>query len=224
MNIARYIDHTLLRPSATVEQIKKLCAEAKEHKFHAVCVNPYYAYLCREELHETGIDVCSVIGFPLGANCVSTKFNESVQAINDGADELDMVINIGALLSGHYHAVMDEIRYIADLAHTASVIVKAIIETGLLTDEQKILACRLAGISGADFVKTCTGFNGGQATVEDVRLMKEAASGTVKVKASGGIKDYAAALAMIEAGADRIGTSSGVKIVQEEKEALEKQL
>lgn len=226
MNIARYIDHTLLKPTATIDQIKQLCQEAIEHKFCSVCVNPCHVYLCREELHETAVDVCTVIGFPLGANCTSTKFNEAVQAIRDGADELDVVMNIGYLLSGgaaYYDAITNELVLIANLAHSLDVIVKVIIETGLLTDKQKVLACRLAVGTGVDFVKTCTGFNGGQATVEDIRLIKKAVGYMALIKASGGIKDYATALAMFEAGADRLGTSSGVKIVQEEKEALENQ-
>ncbi|MFA5124608.1 MAG: deoxyribose-phosphate aldolase [Patescibacteria group bacterium] len=220
INIAHYIDHTLLKPNATIKQIKQLCQEAINHGFYSVCVNPCHVYQCLLALHNTNVKVCSVVGFPLGANDSEIKSAEAKVAIAKGANELDMVMNVGFLLSEEFDLIIEEIEVIAATAHSNDVLLKVIIEAGLLTDEQKVKACKLAAYAGADFVKTCTGFSGGQATVEDVRLMKAAVGQRVEVKASGGIKDYATALAMIEAGASRIGTSSGVKIAMEELETL----
>lgn len=220
MNIAHYIDHTLLKPDATVSQIKELCEEAKQYKFHSVCVNPCRVYQCLQALYGTGVKICSVIGFPLGANDVRIKLAEATTALDDGANELDLVINIGYLLSNDLLFITEEIGMIANVTHRKGSLLKVIIETGLLTDEQKIIACKLAARAGADFVKTCTGFNGGQATLEDIKLMRATVGPKVRVKASGSIRDYATAMAMIEAGASRIGTSSGVKIAMEELETL----
>ncbi len=223
MKIADYIDHTILKPNATLTQIKHLCGEAKEYNFYSVCVNPCWVPLCKRELHGTSVKICAVIGFPLGANQKWIKRQEAETAIIDGADELDMVMNIGLLMGCNNVAVYKDIKDVTQVAHTNNIPVKVIIETVFLTDTHKILACQIATDADADFVKTCTGFNGGQATVADIQLMKKSVDGHAQIKASGGIRDYATALAMIEAGADRIGTSSGVKIVQEEREALAKE-
>lgn len=221
IDIARYIDHTLLRPEASIQEIIKLCQQAKEFGFYSVCVNPCHVALCQEELAGSSVKICTVIGFPLGASCSTLKADEAMMAIEHGADEIDMVINIGYLVSGSlspFDLIRQEIADIVNYAHDYDVLVKVIIETALLTDQEKVLACRLAVEAGADFVKTCTGFSGGQATVEDIKLMKATVGDKAQVKASGGIRDYATALAMIRAGASRIGTSSGVKIVLEEQE------
>lgn len=223
MNIAHYIDHTLLKPNATINQVRELCQQAIEHKFYSVCVNSCHVARCKYDLANTEVKVCSVIGFPLGASSASNKLNEAITAISDGANELDMVINIGYLLCNYERDFSKEIKDIVQYSHQRRVLVKVIIETALLTDDQKRLACRLAFKAETDFVKTCTGFNGGQATIEDIKLMRLAVHNQVLVKASGGIRDYVTALAMIEAGASRIGTSSGIKIVQEEQEALAKE-
>ncbi|MFA6594625.1 MAG: deoxyribose-phosphate aldolase [Candidatus Buchananbacteria bacterium] len=221
-SIASYIDHTLLRPEATIQEIIRLCQQAKEFGFYSVCVNPCYVTVCKRQLEGSSVKVCAVVGFPLGANCPTLKAEEAKMAIEDGADEIDMVINIGYLVSEGYDLfdlIRQEIGRIVSYAHKHNVLVKVIIETALLTNEEKTTACKLAVEAGADFVKTCTGFNGGQATVEDVKLMKAAVGAAAEVKASGGIRDYATAMAMIEAGAKRLGTSSGVKIVLEETSA-----
>lgn len=217
IDIARYIDHTNLKPYATKEDIIKLCEEAKEHNFYAVCVNPYRVKLAKEQLKETDIKVASVIGFPLGATPTEVKVFEAKKALEDGADELDMVINIGALKDKDYEYVKKDIAEVVKVAHEKGAIVKVIIETCYLTDEEKEIACKLAMEAGADFVKTSTGFGSGGATVEDVRLMKKVVGDKLGVKAAGGIRTYEKAIAMIEAGANRIGTSSGVKIVEGKK-------
>ena len=219
MSIASYIDHTLLKPDATGEQIDKLCAEAKEYGFASVCVNPYYVARCVKNLKGTDVKVCTVVGFPLGATTMETKVFETLQAVASGAQEIDMVMNVCAMKSGHTKAIEQEIQALAAAVEDKAIL-KVIIETCLLTDEEKTQACRIARRSGAQFVKTSTGFGSGGATVEDVALMKKAAGANVKVKASGGIRDYATAKAMIEAGADRIGASAGVSIVKEEQEAV----
>ena len=219
MSIASYIDHTLLKPDATGEQIDKLCAEAKEYGFASVCVNPYYVARCVKNLKGTDVKVCTVVGFPLGATTMETKVFETLQAVASGAQEIDMVMNVCAMKSGHTKAIEQEIQALAAAVEDKAIL-KVIIETCLLTDEEKTQACRIARRSGAHFVKTSTGFSTGGATVEDVALMKKAAGANVKVKASGGIRDYATAKAMIEAGADRIGASAGVAIVKEEQEAV----
>ena len=218
MSIASYIDHTLLKPDATGEQIDRLCAEAREYGFASVCVNPYYVARCVKNLKGTDVKVCTVVGFPLGATTMETKVFETLQAVASGAQEIDMVMNVCAMKSGHTKAIEQEIQALAAAVEDKAIL-KVIIETCLLTDEEKTQACRIARRSGAHFVKTSTGFSTGGATVEDVALMKKAAGANVKVKASGGIRDYATAKAMIEAGADRIGASAGVAIVKEEQEA-----
>lgn len=213
MNIASMIDHTLLKPDATGEMIDKLCAEAKKYEFAAVCVNPYYVSRAKELLKDTNIKVATVIGFPLGANTKEVKAFETEDAIKNGANEVDMVINIGALKSEEYDVVIDDIKSVVKAAN-GKAIVKVIIETCLLTEEEKIMACKLAKEAGADYVKTSTGFSTGGATVEDVKLMKEIVGDSLKIKASGGIRDYKTAKAMIDAGASRIGASASIKIVE----------
>jgi deoxyribose-phosphate aldolase len=210
--IAKTIDHTLLKPDATIAQIQTLVEEAIAHSFFSVCVNPSYVATCAELLKGTGVQVCTVIGFPLGANSSATKAFEAAHAIKDGADEIDMVINIGALKSQKYLLVEEDIRDVVKASEGK--IVKVIIETALLTDDEKVVACQLAEKAGANFVKTSTGFAGGGATVEDVALMKSSVSTHIKVKASGGIRDLEGAKKMLEAGADRLGTSAGVSIAK----------
>ncbi|AJH77844.1 deoxyribose-phosphate aldolase [Heyndrickxia coagulans] len=212
-NLAAYIDHTLLKPEATEKDILKLTAEAAQYHFASVCIHPYWVKLAARELAGTGVKVCTVIGFPLGATTTETKAFETKKAIGDGADEIDMVINIGALKSGNTEAVEADIRAVVEAAQGK--LVKVIIETCLLTNEEKELACRLSVKAGAHFVKTSTGFSTGGATVEDVKLMRQTVGDKAGVKASGGIHTKAEAEAMIEAGATRIGASSGVKIVSE---------
>ena len=217
-NIASVIDHTLLKPEATEEDIRKLCEEAKKYGFAAVCVNPSYVRLASQCLISTPVNVCTVAGFPLGANLSEIKVREARQAIDDGAGEIDMVINIGALKSGNFELVYNEIKAVADICHEKDVLLKVIIETALLLREEKIKACRLVSQARGDFVKTSTGFGPGGATIHDVVLISEALKGSsVGIKAAGGIRTYQDAIKMIEAGATRIGTSSGVKIVKEEK-------
>jgi deoxyribose-phosphate aldolase len=211
-SIARYIDHTLLKPEATRAEIVKLCAEAKKYRFAAVCVNPVFVKTAREQLADSGVKVCTVIGFPLGATTTAVKVFEAAEAADNGADELDMVINIGALKGGDEAYVADEIAAVVEAARGR--IVKVILETGLLSDREKALACRLAAKAGAHFVKTSTGFGPGGATIADVRLMRESAGPRLAVKASGGVRSREAALEMIGAGASRIGTSSGIAIIE----------
>jgi deoxyribose-phosphate aldolase len=213
MNIASMIDHTLLKPEATEEMIEKLCNEAKENGFAAVCVNPFYVRKAKELLKGTGVKVATVVGFPLGANVKEVKAYETKKAIEDGAEEIDMVINIGALKNRDYETVKEDIKAVVEEAR-GKAIVKVIIETCLLTDEEKVRACELAKEAGAHYVKTSTGFNSSGATVEDVKLMKETVGESMKVKASGGIRDYRTAKAMVDAGASRLGTSSSLKIIQ----------
>jgi len=207
--LARMIDHTLLKPDATSDDIKKLCEEAKTYGFYAVCVFPTYVKLAANCLYGTNTKVCAVVGFPFGANASETKAFEASNAIRDGAHEVDMVMNIGAFKSGDYDAVKKDIKAVVDASDDK--IVKVIIETELLIDEEKIRACRIAKEAGADFVKTSTGFYG-KATVHDVALMRKAFG--KGVKASGDIRTYKGAIALVEAGATRIGTSTGVAIVQ----------
>lgn len=212
--MAKMIDHTLLKPDATITDIEKLCGEAREFQFASVCVNPVWVSKCFDLLKDTNVKICTVIGFPLGANLKSTKLIEVESAISDGAEEIDMVINIGKLKSKDYDFVFNEINEITHLAKRSLVLSKVIIETCLLTDEEKIIASVLSMNAGADFVKTSTGFSKSGATIYDVALMKYAVDGKIKVKASGGIRSREDALKMIAAGAQRIGTSSGVKILQ----------
>lgn len=213
MNVARYIDHTNLKAYASREDVVRLCEEAKRYGFYAVCVNPYRVKVAKEALRGTDVKVVSVIGFPLGATPTEVKVFEAEKAIEAGADELDMVINIGALKDGDLEYVKNDIASVVEKAHASGVLVKVIIETCYLTDEEKVTACKLAMEAGADFVKTSTGFGSGGATVEDVRLMKSVVGDKMGVKAAGGIRTYEQAVKMIEAGATRIGTSSGVSIV-----------
>lgn len=214
MDINSMIDHTLLKPDARKEDIFQLCQEAKKYKFEAVCVNPYYVAYCKELLKDTGVKIATVIGFPLGANTKETKAFETLNSINKGADEVDMVINIAALKNGEYQVVKDDIEAVVDIASYRAQ-VKVIIETSLLDEEEKKKACQIALEAGADFVKTSTGFSGGGATVEDVKLIKATVGEKMQIKASGGIRDLKTAKMMIEAGATRLGTSSGIKIVEE---------
>lgn len=213
-NILGMIDHTILKPEATKDMVEKLCKEAMEYKFAAVCVNPYYVRFCKDILKGSSVKVATVIGFPLGANTNEVKAFETRDAINNGADEIDMVINIGALKVKDYKTVKEDIEAVVEAAKDKA-IVKVIIETCLLTDEEKIKACELSMEAGADFVKTSTGFSNGGATVEDVKLMKSIVGDKLEVKASGGVRDLESAKKMVEAGATRLGTSSGVKIAKE---------
>lgn len=212
---ASLIDHTLLKPEASEADIRKLCEEAAEFGFASVCVNPGWVKRACEFLRGSGVPVCTVIGFPLGATLPDVKAYEARRAIFNGAREVDMVINIGALKSGDDCAVEDDIRAVADAAHENHVLCKVIIETALLTDEEKVRACLAAKNAGADFVKTSTGFSKGGATVHDISLMRRTVGTALGVKASGGVKGIDDARAMFEAGATRIGASVGVKIAQE---------
>ena len=212
---ASLIDHTLLKPEASESDIRKLCDEAAQFGFASVCVNPAWVKRASEFLRGTGVPVCTVIGFPLGATLPDVKAFEARRAIFNGAREVDMVINIGALKSGDDCAVEDDIRAVAQAAHENGVLLKVIIETALLTDEEKVRACLASKNAGADFVKTSTGFAKGGATVEDVSLMRRTVGSALGVKASGGVKGIDDARAMFEAGATRIGASVGVKIAQE---------
>jgi deoxyribose-phosphate aldolase len=212
---ARMIDHTLLKPEATKEQIVKLAEEAKTYHFASVCVNPTWVKTAYEILKDTDVKVCTVIGFPLGATTPEVKAFETKNAIENGASEVDMVINIGALKSGDDELVEKDIRAVVEAAK-GKALVKVIIETCLLTDEEKVRACELAVKAGADFVKTSTGFSTGGATVEDVALMRKTVGPNVGVKASGGIRSADDLLAMEKAGANRIGASAGVQIINGE--------
>ena len=214
-DIAKIIDHTLLKPEATRDQIVQLCREAREYGFASVCVNPSYVKLAAELLRGSSVKVCSVVGFPLGATLPEVKAYEARRAIEEGAAEIDMVINIGALKSGDLELVKRDIASVVDVCHAKGALCKVIIEAALLTDEEKVLACQLAKAAGADYVKTSTGFGPGGATVQDVALMRRTVGPEMGVKAAGGIRSYEAAKSMVEAGATRIGASAGVKIVQE---------
>jgi deoxyribose-phosphate aldolase len=212
---ASLIDHTLLKPDASEADIRKLCEEAAQFGFASVCVNPAWVRRAAGYLKGSGVPVCTVIGFPLGATLSDVKAYETRRAIFDGAREVDMVINIGALKSGDDCGVEEDIRAVASAAHENGVLCKVIIETALLTDEEKVRACLAAKNAGADFVKTSTGFSKGGATVHDVALMRRTVGNALGVKASGGVKGIEDAKAMVEAGATRIGASVGVKIAQE---------
>ena len=212
--VARFIDHTLLKPEATYNDIKKLCEEAKKYHFYAVCINPSFVKMAKEFLKDTDIKVATVIGFPLGADSINTNVYETKDAILNGADEVDMVINIGALKSKDYAYIYDEIRAIKSVAKEK--VLKVIIEAPVLTYEEKIIACSISKAAGADFVKTSTGFSKqGGATVEDVKLMKAIVGDNVGVKAAGGIRTFEKAVEMINAGANRIGASSSVRIMED---------
>ncbi|MEM5017439.1 deoxyribose-phosphate aldolase [Metabacillus indicus] len=215
MNTAKMIDHTLLKAEARKEQIVKHCEEAREYGFASVCVNPVWVKTAAEELKGSDVKVCTVIGFPLGASTAAVKAAETADAIQNGAEEVDMVLAIGLLKSGAEEAVEADIRAVVEAAESKA-IVKVIIETSLLTEEEKVRACGLSLSAGADFVKTSTGFSTGGATVEDVTLMRKVVGDKAGVKASGGIRDLNDLKAMAEAGANRIGASSGVKIMNGE--------
>jgi len=210
---ARMIDHTLLKNTAIRKDIELLCSEALEFGFASVCVHPFYVGMCSSILHKSTTKVCTVIGFPHGMHRTGVKIAETMQAIHDGAHEIDMVIQVGALIDGDKDIVWNDIRSVADTAHQSGAVVKAIIETSVLTDEQKISACEIVSDAGADFIKTSTGFAGGGATIEDIQLLRTHVSPEIHIKASGGIRTIEQAMAMIEAGATRIGTSSGVSML-----------
>jgi deoxyribose-phosphate aldolase len=211
MKMNKLIDHTLLKPDASPEQIVKLCEEAKEFDFMSVCVNPAYVPLAAECLKGSDVKVCTVIGFPLGMNLTKTKVEEAELCIQQGAEEIDMVINVGMLKAGHDDYVEEEIRQLKAVA--GSKVLKVIIETCLLTDEEKVRACKASKRAGADFVKTSTGFSTGGAAVHDVALMRKTVGPDMGVKASGGVRTHEDLIAMVEAGASRIGTSNGTKIL-----------
>lgn len=215
MSIAKCIDHTVLKPQTTEAAVRKLCAEAAQYGFASVCVNPCWVALCADLLKDTEVDVCTVIGFPLGANTSAVKAFEAAEAIRQGATEVDMVLNVGALKDGNADLVRADIAAVVEAAR-GKALVKVILETCLLTDEEKRIACRLAKEAGAEYVKTSTGFSTGGATEADIALMRAEVGPEMGVKASGGIRDYATAQAMIRAGASRIGASAGVQIVAEE--------
>ncbi len=212
MNLAKYIDHTLLKPQADQTAIKTLCDEARQYGFFSVCINPYWVSFCKKQLAGSDVKVCTVIGFPLGATTTASKVFEAKDALKNGADELDMVINIGALKSGDYETVLQDIKAVRNAGENFTL--KVIIETSVLTEQEKIKACELSAQAGADFVKTSTGFTGGGATAEDVRLMRAHVPANMQVKASGGIRTRQDFDAMVAAGATRIGASAGVKIIE----------
>lgn len=216
MDYAKMIDHTLLKPEASREQVKKLCREAAEYGFHSVCVNSCYVSFCADLLKDSDVKVCTVIGFPLGAMSSAGKAAEAAAAVKDGADELDMVINVGMIKSGDWEYVRRDIEEVVKAAGSRA-LVKVILETCLLTDDEKRIACRVCREAGAAYVKTSTGFSTGGATAADVRLMREEAGDSMGVKASGGIRSLKDAEEMATAGADRIGTSSGIAIVRAQK-------
>lgn len=214
-SLAKMIDHTLLKADATADQIAQLCYEARKYGFASVCVNPSFVPLCADLLRGSPVKVCTVIGFPLGATSPETKAFEAQTAIRQGASEIDMVINIGALKAKDYEMVARDIRGVVQVSHAAHALVKVIIETALLNEEEKVAACLLAKEAGADYVKTSTGFSTAGATAEDVALMRRVVGPEMGVKAAGGVRSLADAESMIQAGATRIGASAGVKIVQD---------
>jgi deoxyribose-phosphate aldolase len=218
MNLAARIDHTLLRPDCTEAQIIQLCEEAAAHGFATVCVPPCYVALATAQLTGTAVGICTVIGFPLGYSMASVKFKEAEVALYDGATELDMVINISALKSGYADAIQAEILDLADLCHVNQALLKVIIETALLTEAEIELACQLCVAGEADFVKTSTGFASRGASVADVELMRRVLPETIRIKAAGGIRTREAALALVAAGADRIGSSNSVALLAENDE------
>ena len=215
--VASYIDHTLLKPDATAAEIDQLCREAAEWHFATVCVNPTWVAHAARRLKGTGVGVCSVVGFPLGATTPDVKQFEARRAIFDGATEIDMVLNVGALKSGEVRLVSDDIRMVVAACDPCGVVSKVILETALLTDEEKVTACTLAKAAGADFVKTSTGFGPGGATAADIALMRRIVGDEMGVKASGGVRDLEQMKAMVAAGATRIGASAGVRIVKESR-------
>ncbi len=218
MKLQQYIDHTLLKPQATEDQVKKICEEAREYGFASVCVNSYYTALVRKELDGTQVKTCVVVGFPLGATTKEVKAFETKNAIENGAQEIDMVINVGALKSKKYDDVKSDIKAVVDAAK-GKALVKVILETCLLTDEEKVKACEISKEVGADFVKTSTGFSTGGATVEDIKLMRETVGPDMGVKASGGVRTKEDAEAVIAAGASRIGASASIAIAEGTKDS-----
>lgn len=214
MELNKYIDHTLLKADATQKEIAQLCLEAKQYQFASVCINPYYVPFCAQALKGTGVKVCTVIGFPLGQMTTEAKCVEALDAIKKGANEIDMVLNIAALKQHDLDYVTKEIKTICNVCHQNNALLKVIIETCLLDEHNKIDACKCVSSAKADFIKTSTGFSTSGATVADVALMKKYVDPTVKIKASGGIRSKEDALAMIEAGASRLGTSKGVMLVK----------
>ncbi|MFD2046109.1 deoxyribose-phosphate aldolase [Ornithinibacillus salinisoli] len=216
MDLAKYIDHTQLKPDTPKEKISQIVEEAKEYEFASVCVNPHWVSYCYDRLKDTNVKVCTVIGFPLGATTTSTKVFETKQVIDEGATEVDMVINVGELKSNNDDFVKEDIKAVVDAAK-GKALTKVIIETSLLSEDEKVRACKLAKEAGADFVKTSTGFSGGGATIEDIALMRKTVGPDMGVKASGGVRDLESTNAMIEAGATRIGASAGIDIVKGNK-------
>lgn len=210
-DLAGYIDHTILKPEAAVADVKRVCAEAREHHFASVCVNPSYIKLVAEELKGSGVTACCVVGFPFGTHTPEAKAAETAQAVADGAGEVDMVLNVGAVKSGDWALAERDIGAVVKAAGPAKV--KVILETCLLTDEEKVHACEISKRAGAAFVKTSTGYSTGGATVHDVELMRRTVGPDMGVKASGGVRTYEDAVAMIRAGADRLGASAGIKII-----------
>jgi len=217
MKINQFIDHTLLKADATSSQIKKLCEEAREHQFFSVCVNSYFVKEAKQYLSGSGVKVCTVVGFPLGASTMETKRFEAMKAIAEGAQEIDMVINISAIKSENWQYVLDDMSSLAQVCHQQGALLKVILETCLLTLEEKKKCCELAVKAGVDFVKTSTGFSTGGATIEDVKLMRSIVGPKLGVKASGGIRNAQMAKDMIEAGATRLGTSASVEIARGEE-------
>lgn len=216
MKLAKYIDHTILKPNATRKEVEKICKEAIAFDFASVCVNQYHTKFVKEQLKDTNVKVCTVVGFPLGAVSTEVKVFETQQALVDGAQEIDMVINVGALKDQEDKYVFNDIETVVNTC-VGKALVKVIIETCLLTEDEKVRACELSVKAGADFVKTSTGFSTGGATVEDIKLMRKVVGDKARVKASGGVRDFEGAIAVIEAGADRIGASAGIAIVENQK-------
>ncbi|MBN2046642.1 MAG: deoxyribose-phosphate aldolase [Anaerolineaceae bacterium] len=213
--MAKFIDHTILKPEATPEQIESLCADARKYEFASVCINPIFVPLAAKLLAGSPVDVCTVVGFPLGADPGAVKAMEASEAIGHGAKEIDMVLSVGMLKAGEYQHVYDEVKAVVEASHKGGAIVKVILETCLLTQREKIIACLLCKEAGAEFVKTSTGFNKAGATVEDIRLMRGVVGPKMGVKAAGGVRSLADARAMLDAGATRLGASAGVKIMAE---------
>ncbi len=217
LSVARFIDHTLLKPDASADEVAQLCREAREYHFASVCVNSTYVPLCSDLLKGSDVAVCVVVGFPLGASLPEVKAYEAQMAIQNGATEVDMVLNVGALKSRDLKLLHRDIATVVATCHANSVICKVILETSKLTNEEKVIASQIAKMAGADFVKTSTGFGGGGATIDDVELMKRVVGPDIGVKASGGVRTYSDAQAMVKAGATRIGASAGVMIVRQEQ-------
>jgi len=211
--VAKYIDHAVLKPNHTDDDVRKACEMAKRWNIASVCVKPCHVLLAKKLLEGSDVKVCTVISFPNGSTTTATKAFETIDAIMNGASEIDMVMNVGKLISGDEHYLLNDIKQVVNICHSENVICKVIIETSLLTDDLMVKACELVKQAGADYVKTSTGFNGGGATLEDIALMKNTVGDQVKIKASGGIKTYEQAVAFIEAGCSRLGTSSTEEIL-----------